>query len=118
VTGYARFVNSSVLHDEKSDRYDPVAPSGLTSDIEWIEPGQTRSVNLTVADALWGEQRLTDIVAEPDLRFAGLLFFYSADGQRHIREIGARMTPNFLPGYQPVNRHGGHVKLQSPGSLG
>jgi len=117
VTGYARFLNSSVLHDEKSDRYDPVAPSGLQSDIEWIEPGQTRKVNLTVADALWGEQRLTDIVAEPDLRFAGLLFFYSANGQRHIREIGTRMTPNFIPGYQPVNRHGGHVRLENGESM-
>jgi methane/ammonia monooxygenase subunit B len=109
VTGYARFVDAAVLQDRKSDRYDPVAPSGLRSDVEWIGPGQTQIVNLTVADALWEEQRLTDIVAEPDLRFAGLLFFYGTDGQRHIREIGARMTPNFLPGFMPVNRHEGHA---------
>ena len=90
----------------------------LSSDVEWIEPGQSRLINVTLADALWGEHRLTDIVAEPDLRFAGLMFFYSADGQRHVREIGARMTPNFLPGYVPVNRHGGHVTLESRGSMG
>ena len=118
VTGYARFINPAVLEDMKHDRYDPVAPTGLSSDVEWIEPGQSRLINVTLADALWGEHRLTDIVAEPDLRFAGLMFFYSADGQRHVREIGARMTPNFLPGYVPVNRHGGHVTLESRGSMG
>jgi methane/ammonia monooxygenase subunit B len=117
VTGYARFVDAAVIKDVKSDRYDPVAPNGLHSDVTWVEAGQTRLVNLTVADALWGEHRLTDIVAEPDLRFAGLLFFYTADGHRHVREIGARMTPNFLPGYVPVNRHGGHVARKTEESI-
>jgi methane/ammonia monooxygenase subunit B len=118
VTGYARFIDAAVLKDVKSDRYDPVATDGLHSDVTWIQPGQTQLVNLTVADALWGEHRLTDIVAEPDLRFAGLLFFYTADGHRQVREIGARMTPNFLPGYVPVNRHGGHVARETGDSLG
>jgi methane/ammonia monooxygenase subunit B len=118
VTGYARFIDAAVIKDVKADRYDPVATDGLHSDVTWIQPGQTQLVNLTVADALWGEQRLTDIVAEPNLRFAGLLFFYTADGRRQIREIGARMTPNFLPGYVPINTHGGHVVLETRDSLG
>jgi methane/ammonia monooxygenase subunit B len=117
VTGYARFIDAAVLKDVKADRYDPVATDGLHSDVTWIQPGQTQLINLTVADALWGEQRLTDIVAEPNLRFAGLLFFYTADGRRQIREIGARMTPNFLPGYVPINTHGGHVALETRDSL-
>lgn len=118
VAGYARFVDPTVIKDAKADRYDPVAPEGLHSDVTWIQPGQTQLVNLTVADALWGEQRLTDIVAEPNLRFAGLLFFYGPDGHRQIREIGARMTPNFLPGYVPLNTHAGHVALETKETLG
>jgi len=114
VTGYARFVNAAVVKVVKENSYDAVAPMGLHTNVDRIEPGERRTVTLTVADALWDDQRLTDIVAEPDLRFAGLLFFHQPDGHRHVCEVGARLTPSFISDFEPANTsHGGHVQRET-----
>jgi methane/ammonia monooxygenase subunit B len=95
VAGYVRFTNGEVIEARREDAYDMVAPDSLSVSRQTLAPGASTRLTLQLEDAIWEEQRLVDIVAEPDLRIAGLLFFYDAAGNRYVREIGTRITPEF-----------------------
>lgn len=95
VAGYVRFTNGEVIEARREDEYDMVAPDSLSVSRQSLAPGASTRLTLQIEDAIWEEQRLVDIVAEPDLRIAGLLFFYDTAGNRYVREIGTRITPEF-----------------------
>jgi len=40
--------------------------------------------------------RLSDIIYDPDSRFAGLLFFFDASGTRIISQVDAPLIPSFI----------------------
>ncbi|HWO99836.1 MAG TPA: methane monooxygenase/ammonia monooxygenase subunit B, partial [Methylococcus sp.] len=58
--------------------------------------GETRTVDVTASDAAWEVYRLSDIIYDPDSRFAGLLFFFDAQGGRQVVQIDAPLIPSFM----------------------
>lgn len=44
---------------------------------------------------MWETQRMTTMIKSPDANVAAMLFFYGADGERHIVVIGGPMIPEF-----------------------
>ncbi len=58
-------------------------------------PGETRTYNIEAIDVAWELERLTSFVTDVDARFGGLLFFYEADGTRHLAEIAGPVLPVF-----------------------
>ena len=76
---------------------DLLAEDGLSvSDNSPIAPGETRTVEVQASDAAWEVYRLADIIYDPDSRFAGLLFFFDAAGNRSITQIDAPLIPSFM----------------------
>ncbi|NJD05796.1 MAG: methane monooxygenase/ammonia monooxygenase subunit B, partial [Methylococcaceae bacterium] len=57
---------------------------------------ETRTVEVVASDAAWEVYRLSDIIYDPDSRFAGLLFFFDAAGNRQITQIDAPLIPSFM----------------------
>jgi methane/ammonia monooxygenase subunit B len=53
-------------------------------------------LRLRASDAAWEVYRLSDIIYDPDSRFAGLLFFFDAGGNRIIQQIDAPLIPSFM----------------------
>lgn len=96
-TAGIRFVNSKVLPGIKPvDETDPVSPDGLVVDAPAVQPGETKTFTVSANDALWEKYRLTSLIYDPDSRFAGMLFFYDAEGKRYYHEIGEVMIPDFV----------------------
>jgi len=96
-TASVRFLDSNVFKDTTGYPEDLLAEDGLTvSDNSPLAPGETRSVEVQAADAAWEVYRLADIIYDPDSRFAGLLFFFDADGNRTITQIDAPLIPSFM----------------------
>jgi methane/ammonia monooxygenase subunit B len=96
-TASVRFLDSDVYKDTTGYPEDLLAEDGLeVSDNSYLEPGQTRTVEVTAADAAWEVYRLADIIYDPDSRFAGLLFFFDKDGNRTISQIDAPLIPSFM----------------------
>ncbi|MEY2696797.1 MAG: hypothetical protein RL333_935, partial [Pseudomonadota bacterium] len=54
------------------------------------------TVEVQASDAAWEVYRLADIIYDPDSRFAGLLFFFDAAGNRVITQIDAPLIPSFM----------------------
>jgi len=74
-----------------------LAEEGLTvSDNSPLAPGQKRTVQVTASDAAWEVYRLADLIYDPDSRFAGLLFFWDAAGNRQLVTIDAPLIPTFI----------------------
>ena len=97
MTGAVRFLDSDVLVDESGYPEDLLAPEGLTvSDNSPLQPDETRTVSVTASDAAWEIYRLSDIIYDPDSRFAGMLFFFDADGGRTISIVDAPLIPTFM----------------------
>jgi methane/ammonia monooxygenase subunit B len=61
-----------------------------------VNPGQTKVLKLMMTDPVWERQRLID-VAQPQLRFGGVLIFESSDGTRSLAPIDAPLQPFFGP---------------------
>ncbi|MBV1874559.1 MAG: methane monooxygenase/ammonia monooxygenase subunit B, partial [Gammaproteobacteria bacterium] len=59
-------------------------------------PGETATFRVSANDALWEKYRLTSLIYDPDSRFAGMLFFYDAEGNRFYHEIEGVMIPDFV----------------------
>ena len=53
-------------------------------------------MEVTASDAAWEVYRLSDIIYDPDSRFAGLLFFFDAAGNRQVTQIDAPLIPSFM----------------------
>ena len=96
-TASVRFLDSEVYKDTSGYPEDLLAEDGLSvSDNSPLAPGETRTVEVTAADAAWEVYRLADIIYDPDSRFAGLLFFYDAAGNRTISQVDAPLIPSFM----------------------
>jgi len=96
-TAAVRFLDADVLEDETGYPDDLLAEEGLTvSDNSPLAPGETRTVNVTASDAAWEVYRLADLIYDPDSRFAGLLFFFDADGNRQMVMVDAPLIPVFI----------------------
>jgi methane/ammonia monooxygenase subunit B len=96
-TASVRFLDSAVYKDTSGYPEDLLAEDGLTvSDNSPLAPGQTRTVEVTASDAAWEVYRLSDIIYDPDSRFAGLLFFFDESGKRIISQVDAPLIPSFI----------------------
>ena len=96
-TASVRFLASDVYKDTTGYPEDLLAEDGLqVSDNSPLAPGETRKVEVTASDAAWEVYRLADIIYDPDSRFAGLLFFFDADGNRTISQVDAPLIPSFM----------------------
>ncbi|TAN53591.1 MAG: methane monooxygenase/ammonia monooxygenase subunit B [Methylococcaceae bacterium] len=96
-TASVRFMNAEVAKDDTGYPEDLLAEDGLTvSDNSPIAPGETRTVKVTASDAAWEVYRLSDIIYDPDSRFAGILFFWDAAGNRTQTTIDAPLIPSFM----------------------
>ena len=96
-TASVRFLDSSVYKDTTGYPEDLLAEDGLeVSDNSPLAPGETRTVEVTASDAAWEVYRLSDIIYDPDSRFAGLLFFFDAAGNRQVTQIDAPLIPSFM----------------------
>ena len=96
-TASVRFLDSDVFRDTTGYPEDLLAEDGLeVSDNSPLAPGETRTVEVQASDAAWEVYRLADIIYDPDSRFAGLLFFFDADGKRSISQIDAPLIPSFM----------------------
>lgn len=96
-TASVRFLDSDVYKDTTGYPEDLLAEDGLeVSDNSPIAAGETRTVEVTASDAAWEVYRLSDIIYDPDSRFAGLLFFFDAQGNRQISQIDAPLIPSFM----------------------
>jgi methane/ammonia monooxygenase subunit B len=97
MTASVRFLDAEVLEDETGYPDDLLAEEGLTSsDNSPLQPGETRTVNVTASDAAWEVYRLADLIYDPDSRFAGLLFFFDEDGNRQMVMVDAPLIPSFI----------------------
>ena len=96
-TASVRFLDSNVFRDTTGYPEDLLAEDGLSvSDNSPLAPGETRTVEVQASDAAWEVYRLADIIYDPDSRFAGLLFFFDAAGNRTISQIDAPLIPSFM----------------------
>jgi methane/ammonia monooxygenase subunit B len=75
---------------------DLIARNGLVlSSHQPIAPGETRVLSLEATDAAWEVERLTSFLTDVDSKFGALLFFFDADGRRHITTVGGPILPVF-----------------------
>jgi methane/ammonia monooxygenase subunit B len=96
-TAGVRFLDPAVAQDETGYPDDLLAEEGLTvSDNSPLAPGQSRTVQVTASDAAWEVYRLADLIYDPDSRFAGLLFFFDAEGNRQMVMVDAPLIPSFI----------------------
>ena len=97
LTANIRFINPDadqtmpIFPDE-----DLVAPRGLKVSTDSIAPGETVVVSLLAADSLWETQRMTGLIADPDSRFAAMLFYHDDAGEQYYQEIGGYIVPSFF----------------------
>lgn len=96
-TAGVRFLDSKVWEDDTNYPDDLLAEDGLTvSDNSPLNPGETRTIEVTASDAAWEVYRLADLVYDPDSRFAGLLFFANDSGAREMVTVDAPLIPSFI----------------------
>jgi methane/ammonia monooxygenase subunit B len=96
-TAGVRFLDPAVHVDETGYPDDLLAEEGLAvSDNSPLAPGESRTVEVTASDAAWEVYRLADLIYDPDSRFAGLLFFWDANGNRQMVTIDAPLIPSFI----------------------
>jgi len=97
MAGAVRFMDPDVYVDETGYPEDLLAPEGLTvSDNTPIQPDETRTVTVTASDAAWEIYRLSDIIYDPDSRFAGQLYFFDDAGNRSVTVIEGPLIPTFM----------------------
>jgi methane/ammonia monooxygenase subunit B len=96
-TAGVRFLDAAVAQDNTGYPDDLLAEEGLTvSDNSPLNPGETRTVEVTASDAAWEVYRLADLIYDPDSRFAGLLFFWDENGNRQLVTVDAPLIPTFI----------------------
>jgi methane/ammonia monooxygenase subunit B len=88
VTSMLTFMNRDVAPGaEHLLVLDPAGP---------VNPGETKLLKLTMRDPIWERQRLVDL-AQPQLRFGGMLIFETSAGVRSVAAVDAPLTPYFRP---------------------
>ena len=60
-----------------------------------LQPGETRNMEIAAIDVAWELERLTSFMTDVDARFGGIMFFFGADGSRHLAEIAGPILPVF-----------------------
>lgn len=96
-TASVRFLDPNVYVDDTGYPEDLLAEEGLSvSDSSPIQPGESRTMDVTASDAAWEVYRLADIIYDPDSRFAGLLFFFDDAGNREMATVDAPLIPTFM----------------------
>jgi methane/ammonia monooxygenase subunit B len=94
--GSIRFMNEPVMKDESNYPENILAEEGLeVEDNNPIQPGETRTIKATATDAAWENERMSDLIYDPDSRFGGMLQFIGAGGRKHSVSIGAPIIPVF-----------------------
>ena len=95
-TAGIRFLNPSVYKDDTNYPPQLLAPEGLSvDDNSPILPGHTKVLTVTATDAAWENERLGNVVYDPDSRYGGLLTSIDSDGRRHVEPIGGPLLPCF-----------------------
>jgi methane/ammonia monooxygenase subunit B len=95
-TAGLRFLNASVYRDDTNYPPQLLAPEGLTvDDNSPILPGHSKVLTVTGTDAAWENERLADVIYDPDSRFGGLLFFVDPSGFRQVVPVGGPLLPRF-----------------------
>jgi methane/ammonia monooxygenase subunit B len=95
-TAGIRFLNGSVYKDTTNYPPQLLAPEGLSVDDNTpIQPGQSKVITLTGTDAAWENERIADVIYDPDSRFGGLLFFVDSSGFRSMAPVGGPLLPRF-----------------------
>lgn len=98
ITAGLRFLNPDVYTSQVDYPQYLLAERGLSlSDPSPIQPGETRDVTMTIQDARWDTERLSGLAYDVDSSFAGMLFFFSPSGERHMVEVFGPVIPTFLP---------------------
>jgi methane/ammonia monooxygenase subunit B len=91
-----RFINPGVGKVEKGYPREMMADAGLKVEPAGpINPGETKTLKITAADAAWETEGLANLISDPDSRFGGLMFFYDSAGGRHQTSIGGPLLPVF-----------------------
>jgi methane/ammonia monooxygenase subunit B len=97
MTASVRFLDADVYQDDSGYPADLLAENGLTvSDNSPIQPGETRTIDVQASDAAWEVYRLSDLIYDPDSRFAGMLFFFDEAGNRQMTFVDAPLIPVFI----------------------
>lgn len=97
-TAGVRFLNpeSGIPLDNPAYPKEMLALQGLKLENNApIQPGETRKMTITAADAIWELQRLVDLVNDPDSRFGGMLYFYDDTGKRDVVSVSGAVVPIF-----------------------
>lgn len=95
-TANLRFINPAFGLSDNYQGDAMIAAKGLgVDDAQPIQPGETRTVRITAADALWETEKLEGLFRDADSRLGGLLFLYDASGKRHIANISTAVIPKF-----------------------
>lgn len=94
--GPIRFLDAAIMKDTTGYPEGLLAEEGLAvEDNSPLAPGETRTYQVTATDAAWENERMTDLIYDPDSRFGGLLKFKDTAGTIQIVEIGGPIIPNF-----------------------
>ncbi len=98
-TAGLRFLNPDVFTTKPEFPDYLLADRGLSvNDPSPIAPGETRDVVVTVQDARFDIERLSDLAYDTDSQFGGLLFLFAPSGKREKLEIGGPVIPRFQAG--------------------
>jgi methane/ammonia monooxygenase subunit B len=98
-TAGLRFLNPDVFTTRPDFPDYLLADRGLSvNDPAPIAPGETRDVIVTVQDARFDIERLSDLAYDTDSQFGGLLFLFAPSGKREKLEIGGPVIPRFQAG--------------------
>jgi methane/ammonia monooxygenase subunit B len=98
-TAGLRFLNPDVFTSRPEFPDYLLADRGLSvNDPTPIAPGETRSLVITVQDARFDVERLSDLAYDTDSQFGGLLFLFSPSGKREKVEVGGPVIPKFQLG--------------------
>lgn len=98
-TAGLRFLNPDVITTRPEYPDYLMAERGLSvNDPSPIAPGETKDLIVTVQDARFDIERLSDLAYDTDSQFGGLLFLYGPSGKRHKVEIGGPVIPKFQAG--------------------
>jgi methane/ammonia monooxygenase subunit B len=94
--GSIRFMNEPVMKDESAYPENLLAEEGLeVEDNNPIAPGETRTIKATATDAAWENERMSDLIYDPDSRFGGIVHFIGGGGKKHSISIGGSIIPVF-----------------------
>ncbi|MBI3274993.1 MAG: methane monooxygenase/ammonia monooxygenase subunit B, partial [Methylocystis sp.] len=95
-TAGLRFLNPDV-YTSKPDFPDYLlADRGLSvNDPAPIAAGESKDLVVTVQDARFDIERLSDLAYDTDSQFGGVLMFFSPTGKRQVIEVGGPLIPKF-----------------------